>query len=58
MDTIEFITAAQVPRARKITYGQLVCNIWPQKKETHRVLLTVGGDIIDYPGETATKNAE
>jgi hypothetical protein len=35
-----------------------VCDIWPQKKEMHRVRLTVGGDIIDYPGETATKNAD
>jgi hypothetical protein len=56
-DTIELITAAQVPRARKITYGRLVCNIRPQKKETHRVQLIMGGDRIDYPGETATKNA-
>jgi hypothetical protein len=57
-DTIEFITAAQVPRARQITYGRLVCDIPPQKKETHRVRLTMGGDIIDYPGETATRNAD
>jgi hypothetical protein len=57
MDKIEFITAAQVPRARQITYGRLVCDIRPQKKEMHRVRLTVGEDIIDYPGETSTKNA-
>jgi hypothetical protein len=25
---------------------------------THRVRLTVGGDRIDYPGETSTKNAD
>jgi hypothetical protein len=58
MDTIEFITEAQVPRAIQITYGGLVCDIRPQKKEKHRVRLTVGGNRIDYLGETATKNAD
>jgi hypothetical protein len=42
----------------KKTYGSLVCDIMPQKVEEHRVRLTVGGDRIDYPGETATKNAD
>jgi hypothetical protein len=57
-NTIEFTTVAQIPWDRQITYGRLVCDIRPQKAETHRVRLTVGGDRIDYPGETATKNAE
>ena len=26
----------------------------PQKIETHRTRLTVGGDLIDYPGEVST----
>jgi hypothetical protein len=46
-----------VPQGRKVNHGRLVCEIWPQKSEQHRVGLTMGGDRIDYAGETATKNA-
>jgi hypothetical protein len=56
MGTIEFIMTAQVPQERKLTNGRLVCDIRPQKAEQHRVMLTMGGDRIDYPGETAMKN--
>ena len=28
-----------------------VCNILPQKIETHRTRLTAGGNLIDYPLE-------
>jgi hypothetical protein len=41
-----------------ITYGRLVCDIRPHKTEQHCVRLTFGGDRIDYPGETYTKNAD
>jgi hypothetical protein len=57
-DTIEFTTQAQIPRDRHITYGRLVCDIRPHKAEQHRARLTMGGDRIDYPGKTATKNAD
>jgi hypothetical protein len=55
-DIIEFIKAAHVPHGRHITYGRL--DIRPQKAEQRRVRLTLGGDRIDYPGETDTKNAD
>ena len=35
--TIKFITQSVV------TYGNMVCDVRPQKVETHRVRLTVGG---------------
>jgi hypothetical protein len=57
-DTIEFIFTAEVPRYRTITYSRLVCNILPQKAEQHRVRLAIEGNHIDYPIETATKNAD
>jgi hypothetical protein len=56
--TIVFIHPSEIPKERTITYGRLVCEIRPQKAEQHRVRLTVGGDRINYPGETATKNAD
>jgi hypothetical protein len=57
-NTIEFIFASEIPRDRTVTYGRLVCDIQPQKTEQHHVSLTVGGDRIDYPGETSTKNTD
>jgi hypothetical protein len=57
-DTILFIHASEIPKERTVTYGRLVCDIRPQKAEQHRLRLTVGGDGINYPGETATKNAD
>ena len=46
-----FFTAKnRIPKDRKITYANFICNICPQNSETHRVLLTVGGDKLDYPG--------
>jgi hypothetical protein len=57
-NTIEFIFASEIPRDRTVTYGRLVCDITPQKTEQHRVMLTVGGDRIDYPGGKFTKNAD
>jgi hypothetical protein len=57
-DTIVFIHASEIPRERTVTYGRLVCDIRHQKAEQHRVRLTVGGDRINYPGETSTQNAD
>ena len=42
-NTIKIISKQQVPKDRKVTYGSMVCDIRPQKAETHRVRLTVGG---------------
>jgi hypothetical protein len=57
-DTIVFIPPSEIPKERIITYGRLVCDIRPHKAEQHRVRLTVGGNRINYPGETSTKNAD
>ena len=53
-NTIKFITRTKAPRDRKITYGNMVCDIRSQKGEKQRVRLTVGGDQIDYPGNIST----
>ena len=41
-----------------MTYKIIVCGIKPQKAETHRTRLTVGGYIIDYPVEVTTPPAD
>jgi hypothetical protein len=53
-----FIDLNSIPKDRKITYGKLVCDLKPNKTEKHWVRLTVGGDILDYSGGTATSTAD
>ena len=49
-DTMEFIFHKDKPKDIRATYVRSVCNIRPQKTETHRKRLTTGRNIIDYPG--------
>ena len=35
-----------------------ICDIRPQKTETHRTKLTAGGNLIDYPGEVSTPTSD
>ena len=57
-NTIHFIKRSQVPADRVVTYAKFVCSIREQKKETHRTRLTVGGNLIDFPGEVSTPTAD
>jgi hypothetical protein len=52
--TVFFIKKSQVPNKRKVTYANFICNIRPQKSETHRVRMTAGGDRLDYPGDASS----
>ena len=56
-NTIAFIKRRAVPIGRQVTYGRLVSSIRPNKAETHRVRVTVGGDRLDFPGVTTTQCA-
>ena len=49
-----FTTEDRITKDRKITYANFICNIHPQKSETHRVRLTAGGNKIDYPGDPSS----
>jgi hypothetical protein len=57
-DTCFFIKLTNVPKDIKITYGKIVCDYKPHKKEKERVRLTVGGDILDYSSDVATSTAD
>jgi hypothetical protein len=57
-NTAFFIDLHNIPTDRKITYGKLVCDFNPNKTEKHRVRLTVGGDRLDYSGDTTTSTAD
>jgi hypothetical protein len=56
--TCFFIDLKNIPNDRKITYGKIVCDYKPRKKEKERVRLTVGGDRLDYSGDVATSTAD
>jgi hypothetical protein len=55
--TINFIRREYVPAGRKATYGSFVVDIKSHKEETERTRLSVGGDQIEYPGDTSTSTA-
>jgi hypothetical protein len=56
-DACFFIKLTNVPKDRNITYGKLVCDYKPHKKEEEHMRLTVGGDRLDYYGDGATSTA-
>jgi hypothetical protein len=57
-DTCFFNKLTNIPKDRKITYGKIVCDCKPHKKEKERVRLTVGGDRLDYSGDVTTSMAD
>jgi hypothetical protein len=54
---IRFIRRSNIPKGRKDTYGSFVVDIKDHKEEKERARLTVGGDQIEYPGDTSTRTA-
>jgi hypothetical protein len=57
-NTCLFVELKNIPKDRKITYGKIVCDYKPHKKEKERVRLVVGGDRLDYSGDGATSTAD
>jgi hypothetical protein len=47
-----------IPNDRNITYGKIVCDYKPHKKEKERVRLAVGCDRLDYSGDVATSTSD
>ena len=56
-NTVFFIPRLAIPAGRTVTYSRLVANIRPHKTEMHRVRVTVGGNKLDFPGDTTTNCA-
>ena len=56
-NTIFFMTIdeiKQIPKDRTVTYARIVVDYCPQKDDPNRVRITVGGNLINYPGELTT----
>jgi hypothetical protein len=57
-NTCFFVELKKIPKDRQITYGKIVCDYKPHKKEKECVILTVGSDRLDYSGNVATSTAD
>ncbi|GFH50519.1 hypothetical protein CTEN210_06995 [Chaetoceros tenuissimus] len=57
-NTIEFITPEEIPKGKKGTYARICADFRPQKEDPFRVRITVGGDKVQYEGETYTPTAD
>jgi hypothetical protein len=55
---IFFIPLQAIPIGKIVTYGRFVVDIRPNKTETHRVRLTVGENLIQYPGDVSTRSED
>ena len=57
--TLFFICKNEVPddRWRNVTYGKIVCNVRPQKSETNRTRLVIGGDRLSAQMDCGTPTA-
>ena len=56
-DTVFFMPYSAFPAGRTVTYSRPVASIRPHKIEMHRVSVTVGGNRLDFPGDTTTNCA-
>jgi hypothetical protein len=60
-NTIVFMShedIANIPKDRTVTYARIVVDFRPQKSDPNRVRITVGGNLITYPGEVTTRTAD
>ena len=57
-NTIFFIPITEVPCHKCPTYARFVCSFCLQKPEPYRTCITVGGNLIDYPGNLSMKVAD
>jgi hypothetical protein len=57
-ETLRFIAYDKVPKSKRATYARIVSEIRPQKPDPYRVRITVGGNLIDYPGDKSQPTAD
>ena len=54
---VRWIHKKEIPKNKKVTYANMVCDYRPLKEEKYRVRLTIGGDKLEYNNETASPTA-
>ena len=55
-DTLNFIFKHEIPsdRFKDVTYARIVCNYIPENKDPNQCRITVGGNMVNYPGYCGT----
>jgi hypothetical protein len=56
-NTCHWIRKSQVPKGKRVTYARTIVAMSPDSEEINRVRITVGGNLLDYLGETSTEAA-
>lgn len=56
--TIKFITPDEMQKGKIATYARICADFRPSKEDPFRVRITVGGDKVQYEGETYTPTAD
>jgi hypothetical protein len=58
-ETIFFMSKHNIPKERQgdVTYGRIVCVYREGKKGKYRTRITLGGNLINYPGDCGTPTA-
>ncbi len=46
------------PKNQTVTYARIVVDFHPQKADPHRIRITAGGNLINYPGKLLTWTAD
>ena len=59
-ETIFSVNKSQIPEERRgdVTYGRIVCVYRDGKKDKYRTRITMGGNLINYPGNCGTPTAD
>jgi hypothetical protein len=57
-NTIHFILITEVPQGHSVMYGRFICTIRPKNLEPNLSRLSVGGNLVDYPGNISTRTAD
>jgi hypothetical protein len=58
-DALDFIHPDDVPTERRkdITYARICADYRPEKSDPNRIRITVGGNLVNYPGDVGTRTA-
>jgi hypothetical protein len=59
-NALEFISKDQVPpeRRKDITYARICADYRPEKSDPNRIRITLGGNLVNYPGDVGTRTAD
>ena len=60
-NTVEFMSKeeiAKIPKHKTVTYARITADYRKEKKDPYRIRITVGGNLIKYPGPTTSTTAD